>query len=33
LRNISKKCTIPIRLWKQALNQFVVLFPGRLIEN
>ena len=33
LRNISKKWTMPIRLWKQALNQFVILFPGRLIEN
>ena len=33
LRNISKNWTMPIRLWKQALNQFVILFPGRLIEN
>ena len=33
LRNISKKWTMPIRLWKQALNQFVILFPGRLGEN
>ena len=33
LRNISKKWTMPIRLWTQALNQFVILFPGRLIEN
>ena len=33
LRNISKKWTMPIRLWKQALNQFVILFPGRLIDN
>ena len=33
LRNISKKSTIPIRLRKQALNQIVVLFPGRVIEN
>jgi hypothetical protein len=24
---------MPIRLWKQALNQFVILFPGRLIGN
>ena len=21
------------QLWKQALNQFMILFPGRLIEN
>ena len=33
LRNISKKWTMPIRLWKQALNQFAILFPGRLIDN
>ena len=33
LTNISKKWTMPIRLWKQALNQFAILFPGRLIEN
>jgi len=33
LRNISKKWTMPIRLWKQALNQFAILFPGRLLEE
>ena len=33
LRNISKKWTMPIRLWMQALNQFVILFPGRLVED
>ena len=33
LRNISKNWTMPIRLWRQALNQLVILFPGRLIEN
>ena len=33
LRNISKKWRMPIRLWKQALNQFVILFPGRVVEN
>ncbi|MBT6596977.1 MAG: transposase, partial [Nitrospina sp.] len=33
LTNISKKWTMPIRLWKQALNQFAILFPGRLIDN
>ena len=33
LSNISKKWTMPIRLWKQALNQFVILFPGRMIDN
>jgi len=30
LRNISKKWTMPIRLWKQALNQFAILFPERM---
>ena len=33
LRNISKKWTMPIRLWKQALNQFMILFPGRMVED
>jgi putative transposase len=33
LRNISKKWTMQIRLWKQALNQFAILFPGRLFEE
>jgi hypothetical protein len=33
LRNISKKWIMPIRLWRQALNQFVILFPGRLLEE
>ncbi len=29
LENASKKWTMPIRQWKQALNQFAVLFAGR----
>lgn len=29
LKNISKKWTMPIREWKQALNQFAVLFKDR----
>ncbi len=33
LRNISKKWTMPVRLCKQALNQFVILFPGRLLKE
>lgn len=32
LNNISKKWTMPIRQWKQALNQFAILFPERLRE-
>ena len=29
LRNVSKKWTMPSRTWKQALNQFAVLFEDR----
>jgi len=32
IRNISKKWTLPIRDWKSALNQFVVLFGDRVPE-
>jgi putative transposase len=28
LRNIAKKWTLPARTWKQALNQFAILFQG-----
>lgn len=30
LRNASKKWKMPIRNWRQALNQFAILFGGRL---
>lgn len=30
LRNASKKWTMPIRQWPQALNQLAIRFPGRL---
>ena len=30
LRNISKKWTLPIRDWKGALNQFAIVYEGRL---
>ena len=30
LRNISKKWTMPIRNWKLALNQFSIIFEGRM---
>lgn len=30
LRNISKKWTLPIRDWKSAMNQFAILFEGRM---
>ena len=38
LQNIEKKWTMPIREWKQALQQFAIIFEGRLplaglIEN
>ncbi|MCD6197933.1 MAG: IS256 family transposase [Deltaproteobacteria bacterium] len=29
LKNISKRWTMPIRVWKQALNQFAILFADR----
>jgi putative transposase len=31
LRNITKKWTMPIRPWRQALNQFMILFPNRML--
>ena len=30
LRNISKRWTMPIRNWKLALNQFTIIFEGRI---
>ena len=30
LRNISKKWTMPIRNWSGAMNQFAILFEGRV---
>ena len=30
LRNVSKKWTMPIRDWKPALNQFIILFEDRV---
>jgi putative transposase len=38
LQNIEKKWTMPTREWKQALQQFAIIFEGRLplaglIEN
>jgi putative transposase len=30
LKNISKKWTMPIRDWKSALNQFSIIFEGRM---
>ena len=33
IRNISKKWTMPIPHWKQALNQFAILFDDRLPKN
>ena len=29
LRNAAKKWTLPLRNWKQALNQFAIIFEGR----
>lgn len=30
LKNIAKKWTMPIRDWKSALNQFTIMFEGRM---
>ncbi len=30
IKNVSKKWTMPIREWKEALNQFAIVFEGRL---
>jgi putative transposase len=30
LKNITKKWTMPIRDWKSALNQFSIIFEGRM---
>ena len=30
LRNISKRWTMPVRDWSAALNQFAILFEGRV---
>lgn len=30
LRNISRKWTMPIREWSSAMNQFAILFEGRV---
>jgi transposase-like protein len=31
LRNISKRWTMPIQNWSAALNQFAILFNGRVL--
>ena len=30
LKNIEKKWTMPIREWKRALQQFAIVFEGRM---
>ncbi len=30
LRNISKRWTMPIQHWSKAMNQFAILFEGRV---
>jgi len=30
LKNIAKKWTMPITDWKSALNQFSIIFEGRM---
>ncbi len=33
LRNISKKCTMPIQNWKAALNRFTIMFDERMPQH
>lgn len=33
IQGVSKKCTIPIRDWKLALNRFAIMFPDRFSET
>jgi putative transposase len=33
LRNISKRWTMPIQNWSAAMNQFAILFDGRVPMN
>jgi len=33
LKNIEKKWTMPIHKWKEALNQFAIIFAGRFPED
>ena len=33
INNISKKWTMPVHYWKEALNQFSILFEDRMLEK
>lgn len=33
IKGVSKKWTMPIRNWKQALNQFAIIYPDRFPEG
>jgi hypothetical protein len=33
LRNISKRWTMPIKNWSGAMNQFAILFEGRVPKS
>lgn len=33
LRNASKKWTMPIQNWKEAMNHFTILFEDRMVQN
>ena len=33
LQNVAKRWSLPIRDWKAALNQFVILFPERMTND
>lgn len=32
-QNAAKKWTMPVREWRQALNQFCIMYPGRIPEK
>ena len=33
IQQVSKKWTMPIRDWKQALNRFAIMYPDRFPEK
>jgi len=33
IQEASRKWTMPIHHWKQALNHFAILFEGRITED
>jgi len=33
LKNASKKWTMPIQNWKEAMNHFAILFEDRMVQD